>query len=192
MHSTPSLRNFPNVIISYMSIFYLHQYLQQQQMSFLFFSFLFFLWAQFQCCFSVHRNHKDSLGLGAQDVHLDFHTAPELWPLGYRSFSICFTSTETIRTIRYRKPRTSNSTFSQLLSSVLHSWCIFRVNSINFLKSGFRLYCWLINFSQTFSCMRWTPSILTVAEIWTLFALSNRRSDDNFFLQAFVGKKSNI
>ena len=27
----------------------------------------------------VHRDHKDCQGRGAQDVHLDFHTAPELW-----------------------------------------------------------------------------------------------------------------
>ena len=26
----------------------------------------------------IHRNHG-LLGTGAQDVHLDFHTAPELW-----------------------------------------------------------------------------------------------------------------
>ena len=26
----------------------------------------------------VHRNHKDYEGQGAQDGHLDFHTAPEL------------------------------------------------------------------------------------------------------------------
>ena len=26
----------------------------------------------------VHRDHKDYQGRGAQDVHLDFHTAPEL------------------------------------------------------------------------------------------------------------------
>ena len=27
----------------------------------------------------VHRNYKDCQGRGAQDGHLDFHTAPELW-----------------------------------------------------------------------------------------------------------------
>ena len=37
----------------------------------------------------VHRGHKDYQGRGAQDSHLDFHTAPELW-----------TSTETTRLIR--------------------------------------------------------------------------------------------
>ena len=29
----------------------------------------------------------DLFGMGAQDVHLDFHTAPELWLATYR---ICF------------------------------------------------------------------------------------------------------
>ena len=37
----------------------------------------------------VHRDHKDYLGRGAQDGHLDCHTAPELW-----------TSTETTRLVR--------------------------------------------------------------------------------------------
>ena len=32
----------------------------------------------------------------------------------------CFTSTETIRTIRDAEPRTSTSTVTQLLSSVIH------------------------------------------------------------------------
>ena len=27
----------------------------------------------------VHRDRKDYSGQGAQDVHLEFHTAPELW-----------------------------------------------------------------------------------------------------------------
>ena len=29
----------------------------------------------------IHRDHKDYLGRGAKDGHLDFHTAPELWIL---------------------------------------------------------------------------------------------------------------
>ena len=28
----------------------------------------------------VHRDCKDYEGRGAQDGHLDFHTAPDLWP----------------------------------------------------------------------------------------------------------------
>ena len=28
---------------------------------------------------SIHRDHKDYLGWGAKDGHLDFHTVPELW-----------------------------------------------------------------------------------------------------------------
>ena len=27
----------------------------------------------------IHRNHEAYWGRGAQDGHLDFHTAPELW-----------------------------------------------------------------------------------------------------------------
>ena len=30
----------------------------------------------------AHRDHKDYLGRGAEDDHLDFHTAPELWRVG--------------------------------------------------------------------------------------------------------------
>ena len=36
---------------------------------------------------SIHRDHKDYLGRGAQDVHLDVHTALELWT--YRSVTVC-------------------------------------------------------------------------------------------------------
>ena len=35
----------------------------------------------------VHRNHKAYSGRGAQDGHLDFHTAPELWTTIYRSMT---------------------------------------------------------------------------------------------------------
>ena len=53
----------------------------------------------------VHRDHKDYWRRGgAQDGHLDFHTAPDL----------C--STETIRTIRDGEARMATSTFTQLLS----------------------------------------------------------------------------
>ena len=61
------------------------------------------------------RTIRDGLGL-AQDVHLDFHTAPELWLKELVSFQCCFTSTETIRLIGDGEPRTSTSTFTQLLS----------------------------------------------------------------------------
>ena len=47
----------------------------------------------------VHRDHK---GRGAQDGHLDFHTACR------------FTSTDTIRTVRNLEPRTATPTFTQL------------------------------------------------------------------------------
>ena len=59
----------------------------------------------------VHRDRTDYLGLGAQDGHLDFHTAPDLQVQG------CFTSTETIRIIRDGEPRTATSTFTRLLNS---------------------------------------------------------------------------
>ena len=67
-----------------------------------------------KCCFTSTET-VGLLGTGAQDVHLDFLTAPELC-----NFKCCFTSTETIRTIRDGEPRTSTSTFTQLLSSDLH------------------------------------------------------------------------
>ena len=47
----------------------------------------------------VHRDDKDYQGRGAQDGHLDFHTAPELRP-ELVQVQCCFTSTETIRTTR--------------------------------------------------------------------------------------------
>ena len=43
----------------------------------------------------VHRDHNNYKGRGAQDVHLDFHTAPELW----QSF-LNMVHTEIIRLIR--------------------------------------------------------------------------------------------
>ena len=61
----------------------------------------------------VHRDRTDHKGQGDQDVHLDFHTAPEL----RCCVQCCFTSTETARTIRVRETRTSTSTFTQLLNS---------------------------------------------------------------------------
>ena len=51
----------------------------------------------------------DYRGRGAQDGHLDFHTV---------QIQCCFTSTETVRTIRDREHRTVIWTFTQLLSSV--------------------------------------------------------------------------
>ena len=43
-----------------------------------------------KCCFTSAET-VGLLGTGAQDVHLDFHTAPELWK---SHLSCCFTSTE--------------------------------------------------------------------------------------------------
>ena len=46
----------------------------------------------------VHRDHEDyNLGRGAQDGHLDSHTAPGLCPVHVQC---CLTSTKTVRTIR--------------------------------------------------------------------------------------------
>ena len=49
-----------------------------------------------------HSKPYGLLGTGAQDVHLDFHTAPEV--CGEFEFKYCFTSIETIRTIRDGEP----------------------------------------------------------------------------------------
>ena len=78
----------------------------------------------------VHRDNKDCLGRGAQDGHLDFHTAPVALrpqrPSGTGSpgrpprlshSSCCFTSTETIRNW---EPRTATSTFTQILLLYVH------------------------------------------------------------------------
>ena len=68
--------------------------------------------------FYVPGDHKDYLGRGAQDSHLDFHTVPGLWRISVCLFQCCFTTTETIlRTIWDGKPRTATSTFTQLPSS---------------------------------------------------------------------------
>ena len=100
----------------------------------------------FKCFFA-----SEYWGRGAQDGHLDFHTAPQLcrdfkcnivfpqkpWrllgtgnpgrpprlshsssALSRLQMQYCFTSTETMETIRDGEPRTATSTFTQLLSSV--------------------------------------------------------------------------
>ena len=63
----------------------------------------------------VHSERKDYKERGAQNGHLDFHTDPEL--CGGFEFKCCFTSAETVRTIWDGEPRTSTSTFTQLLSA---------------------------------------------------------------------------
>ena len=92
-----------------------------------------------ECCFTSTET-AGLLGTGAQDIRLDFHTAPDLWlglddvelnALGCRvdvlgtngdqcvcrSVQCCFTSTETIRLIRTGSPEQPQSTFTQLLNS---------------------------------------------------------------------------
>ena len=49
-----------------------------------------------KCCFTSTET-VGLLGTGAQDVHLDFHTPPELWLYG--SFCFCFMSSERCYTI---------------------------------------------------------------------------------------------
>ena len=84
----------------------------------------------------VHRNRRLIRGRETQDVHLDFHTAPELSDivddnvelnvLGCRvdilgtncdqcrsMVQCCFMSTETVRPIKDGEPRTATSTFTQ-------------------------------------------------------------------------------
>ena len=73
--------------------------------------------APVECCFtSTETVRTITYGRGAQDVHLDFHTAPDLCQEGV-SFQCCFTSTENVRTIRDGEPRTATSTFTLALSS---------------------------------------------------------------------------
>ena len=52
-------------------------------------------------CYFTSTETVGLLGTGAQDGHLDSHTAPELWDT---TVQCCFTSTETIRLIRDGSP----------------------------------------------------------------------------------------
>ena len=63
------------------------------------------------------RNCLGLLGTGSppQDGHLDFHT--HLLSSADIQVQCCFTSKETVRTVRGGEPRTATSTFTQLLSS---------------------------------------------------------------------------
>ena len=73
----------------------------------------------------VHRDHKDYLGQGAQDGHLNSQTAPELRT---QTVQCRFTSTETIRTIWDREPRTAPSTLT--LSTVQVQCCFTSTGTI--------------------------------------------------------------
>ena len=76
------------------------------------------------------RNRVDS-----QDVDLDFHTSPELCLL----VQYCFMSTETVQAIRDGEPRTSTSTFTQLLSSVyqlLVQYCFMSTETVQAIRDG--------------------------------------------------------
>ena len=68
-----------------------------------------------KCCFTSTET-VGLLGTGAQDVHFDFHTAPELWIP--HSWSVPLRPQKPlVYNYEGREPRTSTSTFTQLLSS---------------------------------------------------------------------------
>ena len=85
----------------------------------------------------VNSNHKDYWGRGAQNGHLDFHTAPEFC-VTKDQVQCCFTSTETIRTIRDGEPRTATSTFTQLLSSDIEQvqCCLTSTETVGTIRDG--------------------------------------------------------
>ena len=62
----------------------------------------------------VHRDHKDCYGRGPQDNHPDLHTAPELCAkVPFRLVQCCFTSTETMGTIRDGESKAATSEIRQ-------------------------------------------------------------------------------
>ena len=80
---------------------------------------------------SVELQQLDTLYFSADKISLVFHSQQD-WDMNGRSYSsmdyrtphklrmyvqCCFTSRETVRTIRYGEPRTATSTVTQLLSS---------------------------------------------------------------------------
>ena len=65
----------------------------------------------------VHRDHANIRDGEPRNVHLDFHTAPEL-RFSTSFAQCCVTSTETMRLSGTGSHETSTSTFTQLLSSV--------------------------------------------------------------------------
>ena len=71
------------------------------------------------------------LGTEAQDVHLDFHTAPDLWS----------TSTETHKAYGDGEPRTAISTFTQLLGS--DTLLGIKISKIGDLQKGSKERCLL-------------------------------------------------
>ena len=55
---------------------------------------------QFGVALRPFRDYRDCQGREAQYGHLDFHTSPELWKSDISQAQRCFTSTETVRSIR--------------------------------------------------------------------------------------------
>ena len=107
----------------------------------------------------VHRSHKAYYGRGAQDGHLDFHTAPELFKFVFfsffSSFQCWFTSTETTRLIRDEELRTTTSTFTQLLNSAL-----------TYMLAGL-CSCWLPEVGSDFKHQLTTSFLQTLPQLFT-------------------------
>ena len=98
--------------------------------------------------------HYLRLRHNTQDGHLNFHTIPELWIitiiiiiklLSLVEVQCCFTSTETIQTIRDRECRTTTSAFTQLLNSVFSRICALMQSSIvTMCEKGYSLLLTLL------------------------------------------------
>ena len=63
----------------------------------------------------VHRDRRDYWG--REGLGRPPRLSHSSWPLCCPLVQCCFTSTETVRTVRDGEPRTSTSTFTQLLST---------------------------------------------------------------------------
>ena len=105
-----------------------------------------------------HRDRTDYQGCGALDGHLDFHTV-----------QCCFTSTETIRTIRDGEPRTATSTFTQLLSSEIVQCCFTSTETIKTIRDGeprtaTSTFTQLLNFEIVQCCFTSTETIKTIRD----------------------------
>ena len=99
------------------------------------FSVYFFL----SCCFaSTETVRTFTLGQGAQDVHLDFHTAPELCSWSVFQSNIVLRPRRPYGTIRDGEPRASTSTFTQLLRSrsSLVQCCFTSTETVRNIKDG--------------------------------------------------------
>ena len=100
------------------SFIYINIYPPKKEYSFFFLFFLLFFTLS-SISMLLLRPQKSQGLFGSGSPGRPPRLSHSSWALtARRSFvQCCFTSTETIRTIRYREPRTSTSTFTQLLSS---------------------------------------------------------------------------